>query len=897
MQKKPRLYLIDGSSYIYRAFFALPRLSNSKGLPTNAVYGFARMLSKIIKDEKPDYLAVVFDSKGETFRHREYAEYKSHRPEMPDELVPQIPYIRQLVEAFNISILQKEGYEADDLIGTAVNAAENKGFDITIVSGDKDMLQLITSNVRMLDTLKNKAYKENEVIEKFGVGPDKVVEVIGLMGDSSDNIPGVPGIGEKTAISLIKEFGSIENLLKNLDKVSKPSLREKLKSHTDQAMLSRRLAVINRDIELDKPIEELTLKDVHNDKLTALLSELEFSTLLKDMTAGEGQEAVFTLPANGNYRIIGDKNDFEEFLKRIESSNAMALCVAATHEEPMRAEITGISISLKPNEAVYIPLIGASEQSTPPFPSLQRRGERGGQLDKEYVLKGLKPFLENGRIKKYGHDIKYDAIVLSKEGLDLKGIEFDTLIASYLINPSEIKGQGSVIQDSRFNDPSTGWVPQDSRLETCNLQLATSTAYQSKEKLEAALKEDGLFELYRNVEMPLIEVLSEMERDGVKIDEPFLRDMSKRLETGLNRLIEKIYFIAGIEFNINSPKQLQEVLFERLKLKSAKRTKTGMSTDVEVLQQLSSQHELPALILEYRQLSKLKSTYIDALPELINAKTGRVHTSFNQAVTATGRLSSSNPNLQNIPIRTELGREIRKAFISENGCMLLSADYSQIELRILAHISQDDVLIDAFKKGEDIHERTACEVFGVLPGTVTQEMRRMAKTVNFGVIYGISPFGLSKDLGISTESAKEFIDNYFIQHKGVKEYIEKNLKEAYEKGYVTTILQRRRYLPDLKSSNRQTKEFGKRTAINTVIQGSAADMIKVAMINIHRRLKTEGRKAKMLIQVHDELVFEAAEDEIDVIKKLVKEEMEGVMKLSVPIVVEIHTGKNWNEAH
>ncbi|MBI3600262.1 MAG: DNA polymerase I, partial [Nitrospinae bacterium] len=503
------------------------------------------------------------------------------------------------------------------------------------------------------------------------------------------------------------------------------------------------------------------------------------------MTTGEGQEASFSLPTNGDYRAIGDKNDFEELLRRIESSHAMALCVAATHEEPMRAEITGISILLKPlndairgkpHEAVYIPLIGASEQSplTSPLPFGERDRVRG--MDKHYVLEKLKPIFENGRIKKYGHDIKYDAIVLSKEGLDLKGIEFDALIASYLINPSEIRGQEEV----RSKKYGVG-----SKKSACSLLCMV---YQSKEKLEAVLKEDGLFELYQNVEIPLIEVLSEMERDGVKIDEPFLRDMSKRLETGLNRLIEKIYFIAGVEFNINSPKQLQEVLFERLKLKSAKRTKTGLSTDVEVLQQLALQHELPALILEYRQLSKLKSTYIDAIPELINAKTGRVHTSFNQAVTATGRLSSSNPNLQNIPIRTELGREIRKAFIPENGCMLLSADYSQIELRILAHISQDEVLIDAFKKGEDIHERTACEVFGVMPGTITQEMRRMAKAVNFGIIYGISPFGLSKDLGISTESAKGFIDNYFIRYKGVKEYIERNLKEAYEKGYVTTIL-------------------------------------------------------------------------------------------------------------
>ncbi len=874
MQKRPRLYLIDGSSYIYRAFHAIPRLSNSKGLPTNAVYGFARMLLKIIKDENPDYLAIVFDSKGETFRHKEYAEYKSHRPEMPDELVPQIPYIHRLVDAFNMSILQREGYEADDLIGSAAGIAESKGFDITIVSGDKDMLQLITSNIRMLDTLKNKVYREHEVMEKFGVGPDKVVEVLGLMGDASDNIPGVPGIGEKTAVSLIREFGSIENLLKNLDKVGKHSIREKLRNHTEQALLSRRLSVIDKGMTLDTSIEDLILKDVHYKKLIPLLKELEFLSLLKEIPAN-------THPSlKGEYRTINEKGGFERLIESILSLQAMALDAATGHEEPMRAEITGFSISLKPNEAFYIPI-----------------GE--GNFDKKYVMERLKPMLENENIKKYGHDMKHDAIVLGRNGINLKGIEFDTMIASYLINPSKSSYNLSDIAIDYLDYKMTS-MPQDLKQGTWDMTCfceKSDVIYRLREKLEPILKADELSALYREIEMPLIKVLSGMEIDGVKIDEPFLMDMSKRLETDLNRLIEKIYFIAGIEFNINSPKQLQEVLFERLKLKSGKKTKTGLSTDMEVLRQLALQHELPSLILEYRQLSKLKSTYIDALPQLINPKTGRVHTSFNQAVTATGRLSSSNPNLQNIPIRTELGREIRKAFIPEKGCMLLSADYSQIELRILAHLSGDEVLIDAFKNGEDIHERTACEVFGVLPGTVTREMRRMAKAVNFGIVYGISPFGLSRDLNISTEEAKGFIDNYFLRYKGVKEYIALNLKWAYEKGYVATILQRRRYLPDLKSSSRQTKEFGERTAINTVIQGSAADMIKAAMINIHRRLKNEGLKTKMIIQVHDELVFEAPEDEIERIKKLVKDEMEGVMKLSVPIVAEIHTGINWNEAH
>ncbi|MBI4378415.1 MAG: DNA polymerase I [Nitrospinae bacterium] len=893
MQKRKKLYLIDGSSYIYRAFYALPYLSNSKGLPTNAIYGFARMLLKVIREEKPDFLAMVFDSRGETFRHKEYAEYKSHRPEMPDELVPQIQYIQKLVSAFNISILQKEGYEADDLIGSAVKIAESKGFDITIVSGDKDMLQLITPHIRMLDTLKNKIYGEKEVIEKFGVHADKVVEIIGLMGDASDNIPGVPGIGDKTAVALIKEFGGIENLLNNLERVGKNSLREKLKLYSEQALLSRRLGVINRDIELSMDIEDLIIKDVRYDELIELLKELEFFTLLKEITANADS-------SKREYRIITTEEGFQRLLGYIVSSHAMALGIVADNQEPMRAEIIGISVSLKPHEGFYIPLG-------------HKFRDAGSQIDKRYVIDRLRPILEDVEIKKYGHNIKYEEIILSEEGINLNGIDFDVMIASYLINPSKYNHTLSEIAldylNYPLNPPLIPGLGKKGKGEFKDIGLAeihdvmnysceeVDIIYQLKERLEPILKADGLSDLYHNVEIPLIEVLSEMERNGVKIDEPFLKEMSMRLEGDLNNLMEKIHIVAGIPFNINSPKQLQEILFERLKLKPAKRTKTGLSTDVEVLQQLSLQHELPALVLEFRQLSKLKSTYVDALLELINPRTGRIHTSFNQTVTATGRLSSSDPNLQNIPIRTDAGMEIRKAFIAESNYSILSADYSQIELRILAHVSQDEVLLNAFKRGEDIHERTACEVFGVMPGTVTPDMRRMAKAVNFGIIYGISPFGLSRDLGVSTESAKEFIDNYFSRHKGVKDFIDKTLKEAYEKGYVTTLLQRRRYLPDLKSRNRQVKEFAERTAINTPIQGSAADMIKLAMINIHQRIKGEKLRAKMIIQIHDELVFEIPEGEIELVKKLVREEMEGVMNLSIPIVVGINTGRNWNEAH
>jgi DNA polymerase-1 len=891
MPASPHLYLIDGSSYIFRAFYAIRQyLSNSRGLPTNAIFGFSNMLLKVIRDEKPDYLAIAFDPRGPTFRHEEYKEYKANRPAMPEDLSPQIPYIHRLVEAFNIPIIMKEGFEADDFIWTVAVKARKKGFKVTIISGDKDLFQLIDKNIQVMDTMKDKLYDEKAVEEKVGVEPERVVEVMALMGDKIDNIPGVPGVGEKTAVELIKEFGSLENLYKNLSRVKKEKLREKLEAHKKDAELSKRLCTIDTDMPIDIDLESLKTRGVNEKELIKLFKELEFSKFLKEFTVKE--EA-----SKKNYHTVLKEEEFEELLKRLRAAKEFAVDLETTHKEPMRADIVGISFSLKEGEAFYIPL--AHE-----YDGVEK------QLDKDKVLNRLKPLLEDEKIKKTGQNIKYEIIVLSHSGIELKGISFDTMLASYLINPSRRQHNLEEIALEYLDYKMTTYkeVVGTGKKEKGfqEIDIRTATDYSAEDAditlkltrvLSPLLKEKELEKLFYDVEIPLVHVLASMERNGVRVDVDFLREMSKSLQLQMDKQEERIYTLAGKKFNINSPVQLREILFEELKLTPTKKTKTGYSTDVGVLEQLALQHELPAEILNFRQLSKLKSTYIDALPQLINPKTGRIHTSFNQTVAATGRLSSSDPNLQNIPIRTELGREIRKAFVAGGRSLLLSADYSQIELRLLAHLSGDKALVEAFKRGEDIHASTAREVFGVFPEMVTPDMRRVAKAVNFGIIYGISPFGLSRQLNIPQKEAREYIDGYFARYPKVKEYIEKTIKQAYKKGYAVTLLNRRRYIPELESKNRNVKEFGERTAINMPVQGSAADLIKIAMIRIHDIIKEKKLKTKMILQVHDELVFEVEKDEVDTMKKLVKKEMEGVMKLDVPISVDISTGKNWSEAH
>jgi DNA polymerase-1 len=889
-EKKPRVFLIDGSSYIFRAFFAIPHLSNSKGFPTNATYGFTNMILKVMREQKPDYLAIAFDAPGPTFRHEVFGEYKAHRPSMPENLRPQIPCIKEIVAALGIPTLEEEGYEADDLIGSIAKKLEGEGVDTVIVSGDKDLMQLITPDVTMYDPMKDKTFKIPEVKERFGVPPEKVVEVMGLCGDTSDNIPGVPGIGEKTAARLIEQFGSIEELLKNLDKVKNATMRDNLAHYADQARLSRELATLDTHAPLARGLEELKPGNPDRERLHKIFREMEFSKLLKEF-------AVEPERSEKDYHLLIEKKDFHELIENLKKAEVFALDLESTSLEPMRAEIVGLSFSFKPHQAFYIP-VGHTSPEAPK------------QLGRKEVLKALQPLLEAPAFKKYGQNIKYDYILLAKSGVCLQGIAGDTMIASYLLNPSkhshsleelareyldyqvttyaEVAGTGA--KAIPFNQVDVDKAC-DYSCEDADLTLLL--AHLLMPKIEA----DGFGDLFHQVEIPLIEVLAVMEMNGVRLDVPLLNLMSREFEEQLQRISQEIYDLAGEEFNINSPQQLGKVLFEKLKLPGGKRTKTGYSTDVEVLNELSKDFPLPAKILEYRSLSKLKSTYVDALPQLINPATGRVHTSFNQTVTATGRLSSSDPNLQNIPIRSPEGRRIREAFVPEAGSLILSADYSQVELRILAHLSCDASLIETFNRDEDIHAATAAEIFHVPPGQVNPEMRRLAKVINFGIIYGMSAFGLSKELAIPPSVAQAYIANYFQKYHGVRDYIDKSLELARERGYVATIMNRRRYLPDIASSNRSVRQFAERIAINAPIQGSAADLIKVAMINIHRRLLKEKRKTKLILQIHDELVFEVPEKELNLIKALVKEEMEGVVKLHIPLKVDIGVGKNWAEAH
>ncbi len=899
MPKKPKLYLIDGSSYIFRAFYGIRQfLSNSKGLPTNALYGFTTMLSKVVRDEQPDYLAVVFDSKAKTFRHDMYPDYKANRDTPPEELAQQFPYFEPLVEAFNMVSLRQDGYEADDIIGTLAKMGEQAGMAVTIVSGDKDMMQLISPNVHMLDTMKDKRFEKPEVIDKFGVPPDKVIEVMGLMGDASDNIPGVKGVGPKTATELIRKYGSIEELYKNIEEIDKIKLKDKLETDKDNALLSRKLVTIDTEMSLDCKVEDLKMREPDTGKLRALYTEFEFKSLLENLPEGSEDSGetskTESKKVESHYETIMDEQALNTLVKKLKNAKEFALDLETTSKHPTRAEMVGISFSWAEGEACYIPVshryLGVPEQ-----------------LDKQKVIEALKPLLQDGKLKKFGHNIKYDLIVLANEGVALKGIAFDSMLASYVLDPSkrqhgldalalellghqnityaDVAGKGAkqIGFDEVEIEPAAEYAAEDSDI-TWRLTHA----------LKARLKDETL-KLYEELELPLIEVLADMEMTGVRVDREHLAKLSRQLDKDLKKLENEIYALAGEPFNINSPKQLGVILFEKLELRVIKKTKTGPSTDMSVMEELAGEHELPDRIVNYRQLSKLKSTYIDALPLEIYEKTGRVHTSYNQTVAATGRLSSSDPNLQNIPIRSELGKEIRRAFVADQNGWLLSADYSQIELRILAHLSDDPALIRAFKKGEDIHSRTAAEIFGQPLDAVDEEGRRMAKAVNFGIVYGLSAFGLSRQLKISPKDAKKFIDQYFDLYKNVKTFMERTIEEARQCGYTVTVMNRRRYLPDLDSKNRQVREAAERMAINSPVQGSAADMIKVAMIRLHQKLAK--LKSKMIMQVHDELVFECPAKEKKEVESLVKKEMEGVWPMQVPVVVHLDWGKNWNEAH
>ncbi len=886
------VYLIDGSAYIFRAYHAIRGLSNSKGLPTNAVFGFTRMLLKLIEDRSPNYAVMLFDAKGPTFRHERYQQYKANRPPMPEDLSVQIPLIKEIVQAFNLPSMEEPGYEADDLIGTLARLAEKHGFSVVMVTGDKDFIQLVTDKTIIWDPMKDETIDTKTVVQKFSIKPTQMIDVMGLSGDSIDNIPGVPGIGQKTALSLVQTFGSIDELYAKIDSIAKEKQKQNLVQFKEQAFLSRDLVKIKTDVPLACTVEDFTIQAPDTAKLAKLFKELEFRQLQQAFP-------VRTDLAEKNYCAIRNLDELSELLARLETSELIALDTETTSENPMIAELVGFSFAIKPDEAFYIPC--AHDYPGAPV-----------QLDLAEVIHRLKPVLENPKIEKVGQNIKYDWLVLSRHGVNLEGVVFDTMLASYLINPS--KRAHSLDQIALdFLDHKTityADVVGKSKAEGgfAQVPIAKAIPYAcedaditllAKNVLQKKLEETGLMSLFEKVEMPLVPVLLRMEKTGICVDTEKLRELSKSFEHRLETLDDQIFALAGEKFNVKSSQQLGYILFEKLKLPVQKKTrkKTGYSTDVNVLTLLARQHELPALILEHRTLAKLKSTYADALMDLINPETGRIHTSYNQTVAATGRLSSSDPNLQNIPIRTDEGREIRRAFVPRQGWYLLAADYSQIELRILAHYSDDEILIQAFLNNEDIHSRTAAEVFQVAPSLITPELRRQAKAINFGIIYGMSAFGLSQQLEISQKMAQTYIENYFARYKGVRRYIDRVIKEASETKRTSTLLGRVRFLPDIDSSNRNVRQFAERTAANTPIQGTAADLLKLAMIKIDTAVTEKQLRSAMLLTVHDELVFEVPPDELDAVKTLVKDLMEGVWKLKAPLKVNVQWGENWTEVH
>ena len=860
------------------------------GLPTNAVLGFTKMMMKLLNDHAPEYLAIFFDHKGKTFRHEIYDDYKANRPPMPEDLSAQIPYIKKIAYAFNIKSIEMEGFEADDLIGTCSTIAQKSGFKVVMVTGDKDFMQLVTENAVMWDPMKDKTIDKDSIKKDFELLPGQMIDMMGLAGDKADNVPGVPGIGPKTAISLIKKFNNIKEIYDNLDIITKKKQHENLVKYREQAFLSKKLVTIVTDIPLSFKPDDFAFKEPDNNKLGELFKELEFRQLQQAFPQK-------TDLSNKHYSSVLNIKELQNLVKKLEKSDFFAIDTETTSKNPMKADLVGLSFSLEPDHAFYIPCA----HNYPEAPE---------QLELDSVLNYLKPVLENKNIKKIGQNIKYDWLVLYRHGVDLKGVWFDTMVASYLINPTKRAHNLDQIALDFIGHKTISYDEVTEKKNICfsrvNLEKAVPYACEDADItfiahniLNGKLKETRLFELFEKIEMPLVHVLMKMELKGICVDKEKLKSLSLTFKHRIEKFEKNIYSIAGEIFNINSSQQLGKILFEKLGLPVQKKTrkKKAYSTDVTVLTSLADKHELPNLVLQYRTLAKLKSTYTDALYDLVNPETGRIHTSYNQTVTATGRLSSSNPNLQNIPIRSEEGKQIRSAFIPKKGWHLMSADYSQVELRILAHYSDDSILIKAFNEDEDIHTRTAKEVFQTFPSLITSELRQQAKTINFGIIYGMSPFGLSKATGTTLKMAKTYINNYFARYKGVKKFIDHTIEEARMTKKTSTMFGRIRLLPDINSSNKNIREFAERTAVNTPLQGTAADLIKIAMINMDSALSEKNLKSAMLLSVHDELIFEVPDEETDTMQNLVKGIMEGVCSLKIPLKVNIVWGKNWAEAH
>lgn len=894
MVQKSTLYLIDGSAIAYRSYFGTirNRLTTSRGEPTGAVYAFVNSLLKILNESRPDYIGIAFDAPEKTFRHQVYEDYKATREAMPEDLVKQLPYMFEFIKALNIPTIIMPGFEADDIIGTLAYRARQHNLLVYIVTGDKDFMQLLTDDVLILKPAI--AGKEVEIIDaegvltKWGVKPHQIPDYLGLIGDSSDNIPGVKGIGPAKAQPLLQEFGDLEGVLNNLDRIGNPRIRDLIRDGAHLARLSKELATIKTDVPVNIDFEMLKVQNPDEEALQNLYKRLEFHSLLKQT------ESIAPSPRPiKDYRTIQSLSEIRQLIAEIKHSDVFALDLETTSINPMIAEIVGVALSWKPHQGIYLPL--------------RMPGGLFGNEEHLQLLKELKPILEDEKLTKCGQNLKYDLLILKRYGYQVRGKIFDTMIAAYLIQPDAHSYKLDKLAQQYLNyqmQPIEELIGKGKDQLTMDQVPVEKVTFYAAEDADVALQlqpiltqkmhSDQTWDVFQNIEMPLVPVLMTMEQNGVFLNVELLKQMSCGLDEQIAQLSQQIYDLAGCQFNINSPKQLGEILFDKLNLPKIK----GYSTDVTVLEKIKHRHPLPEAILEYRGLVKLQNTYLETLPQLVNPKTGRVHSSFNQTGTATGRLSSSDPNFQNIPIRTEIGREIRKAFVPQRtDWLILSADYSQIELRIMAHLSKDPELLRAFSENVDIHTRTAARVFGVAEEDVLPEMRRVAKVVNFGIMYGAGPFRMSEELNIPRAEATKLIKQYFNTYPGINAYIMKTLEEAREKGYVKTLAGRLRYVPDINSENRNIREAAERIAINMPIQGTAADMIKLAMIRIQAQIEEHKLRAMMILQIHDELLFEVPPDELDILKTIVVREMEWALPLDVPIHVEVGVGKSWYEAH
>lgn len=918
MSAPETLYVLDGSYYIFRAFYALRSLSNSKGMPTNGLFAFTRMLLNVIRDQAPEHLIVTFDPPGKTFRHEMYEPYKANRESPPDELRAQMPHFRRIVKALNIPVLEVPGFEADDVIGTIVRSKTREGVNVVVLTGDKDLYQLVDEHTTLVDSMRDKHVGIDEVVERFQVGPEGVAAVLALAGDTSDNVPGVPGIGEKTAGKLIKEFETVENLLANIDAVSGKKRKENLHNFADQARLSLDLVTIKTDVPFELTREQMAIEAPDFAAFDALCAEFEFNRfpdVLREIFSESAEEYVAENKVETAYIAIRTPEAFDALMKEIKTAKRFALDLETTSLDPLDAEIVGISISTQANAAAYIP-VGhrhpASDKQLALGGVLDDDTENAAddllpdQLPLDHVLDALRPVLEDDSYEMIAHNGGYEVRVFERYNITLHALQVDTLLASFLVDPNRRRhgldplAIGLLGKTALTFEDVAGRGKKQVTFDFVDIELAIRYACEDADyTLQLAdlflpqLKALGMHDMLYNLEVPLSKVLAGMEQEGVCVDTEFLHGLSEEFGAELARLEEEIYDIAGEEFLISSPKQLRVVLFETLGLPVLKKTKTGPSTDQSVLEQLAEEHPLPQRILDYRHFAKLKSTYVDALPALVHPKTGRVHTHFNQAVVPTGRLSSSNPNLQNIPVRSSDGRRIRRGFVPRDGWVLIGGDYSQVELRVLAHMSEDPVLIEAFVNGEDIHRRTASEIFGCAQDAVTSEQREAAKVINFGLVYGMGVRRLAGEIDVSTKEAQEYMDLYFERLPRVKPFFDTVIEHARTEGYIETLGGRKRGIAGITSGNRRFAAQAERVAMNAPIQGGAADLIKVAMVRIDARLRNEGFQSKLLIQVHDELLFEAPPEEVEALEAMAREEMENVQELRVPLKVDFVRGKSW----